>query len=160
MERSHHVMFLQELDQARTLLQVTAYDIEHVCVVGGVAWYLRQSEEAMTSQRLQTYEILLPEFLALRLNIIEVFQLCPEEGGIDFGWQERRAHIHPTILVDCTTEELGTVCTFFPNNLGTADESLVIDGEQSALTTCGDIFGLMKREGSQMTYPPPSGFPL
>lgn len=152
-------MFLQALDQARTLLQVTAYDIEHVGVVGGVAWYLRQTKITMTSQRLQTYEILLPEFLTFSLNIIEVFQLCPEKGGIDFGRQERRAHIHPTILVDCTTEELGTVCTFFPNNLGTADETFVIDGEQSTLTTCGDIFGLMKREGSQMTYPPQVAFP-
>lgn len=70
MEWSQDIMLLQELDQARTLLQVAAHDIEHVGIVGGIARNLRQTEEALSCQSLQADEVLLPQLLALSLNIV------------------------------------------------------------------------------------------
>ena len=77
MERSNNIMFLQISNQARTFLQITADEVEHVAVVCGIARNLRQADFPLGGDALQPFEVLPPDSPAFVLDFVEVLELCP-----------------------------------------------------------------------------------
>ena len=92
----------------------------------------------------------IPDTEALALYVLQLLQLCPQEGSIELRGQERGANVTPPVFIDHTPIELSTVGTFLPDDLGATDETFVIDDEHTTLTTV-NVLRLVEGESTQMT---------
>ena len=81
MEGGLHIVLLQELHQSCTILQTWTKEIEHVSIVGGILWDIRQLY-IIANLTIQSLKLAVPDMLALALNVIQLLQLRPKISGI------------------------------------------------------------------------------
>ena len=82
MECGLYIILLQEFHQSSTILQTWTEQIEHVSIVGGILWDIRQLH-FIANLTIQALEIAIPDMLALTLNIIKLLQLSPKICSIE-----------------------------------------------------------------------------
>ena len=84
MEYRQNALVLQGVQQAGTLVEVTADEIEHVGIVGGIVGTPGNLDKAFFCKIAQSLVITVPEGATALLDIVELFQLRQKESGIDF----------------------------------------------------------------------------
>ena len=148
-EDAGNLLFLHALDKVGSRRKVREDEIEHVRVVGGTVWDVGKREEALVRKRFERLVVTVPEANPAGLDILEFVALGTKESRGDFRRQEGTPGVHPTVFIDFATEEFRTVGPFFPDNLGTADEPGIVDGQKPTFAT-DDVLRFMKGETSQM----------
>ena len=84
MEYGQDALVLQGVQQAGTLVEVTADEIEHVSIVGGIVGTPGNLDKALVCKIAQSLVITVPKGATALLDVVELFQLRQEESGIDF----------------------------------------------------------------------------
>ena len=69
----------------------------------------------------------------------------PEKCRHHFPRQERRADVHPSVLVHLAAEELAAICSFFPNDFRALDQRWVIDEKRPTLARY-DVFRFVETQ--------------
>ena len=152
-EDGMYVMLLEGCHQLGTELQRRTYEIVHVSIIGGIVGDVRQLDAILLHMVAQDAVVDMPDAETSALDVLQLFNLCPQEGGIELRRQERRTDVTPSVFVYHPPIELGTIGAFLPDNLRATDETLVVDDKHTTLSTV-DVLGFMERKSSQMTDAP------
>lgn len=135
--------------EAGAELKTGADKIIHVAVVGGVVGNIGELDTVGFYLATKDAIVNLPNADTALLDIVELFELRPKEGGIELGGEEGGTDVAPAVLIDHAAIELGAVGAFLPDDLGAAHEAFVVDDEHASLAAV-DILSLMEGEGSEM----------
>src|SRR5690349_20830012 len=84
-----------------------------------------------------------PDFSSPRLNLIALFELCPEERCQQIGREIARANVYPGILVHLAAKKSASIGSLFPKNFGAFVKPRIIDQQRAAFST-REILGLVK----------------
>ena len=134
MKNCQYIVLLQCVYQLCTFIKRRTDQVEHMRIVRGIAWDLRKLEIALISQRFKGLVITVPVLFPFVLYLIQMFDLCPQESSNHFGWQKRRAYVHPAVFIYFAPEKLGTIGTFLPDDLGTMNKPFVVDCQHTTFS--------------------------
>ena len=133
MEHSQNIVCLQVADQRGALLQIPAFQVEHVGVVHTVRRDGGQLDLTRVGQRPEGVVVGVPGRHAVVVDLVGVEQLRPQVGSVQLTGQVAVAKIDPCVLVHLAAEELGAVRALLAQDLRALIVRGVVDDECAAL---------------------------
>src|SRR6266480_4730282 len=117
--------------------------MKHVVSLFAFGWDNRQPDVVCFGPGSQLPRVGFPDLSSLRLNLIPVFELCPEESRQQVRGQITRPDVYPRVLVHLAAEKSASIGSLFPKNFGALVKLRVIN-QQRAAFSAREILGLVE----------------
>lgn len=145
--------FPELLEQGAASFRIAGADVEHMIVRVALCWHVRKLQTLAPGQVSKLFGVAIVNSSSSLGDFLMTLQLSEEISSKYIGAQRRTALVDPSILVHFTTEELGSISPFLPQNFRALNIGGVVDYERTTLAA-NEVLRFVEAVGSQNSHPP------